>query len=192
MIRVHGLRNYLRLTEPFFATTRPPRRPSCPCGTFLVRNSYSATRNCLTPSPGYFHSKSTPTIMVALKNDLWKSVLADDAADACEPYGVGLVEATLAVETGKLKMRQAFYWLLKRMLRDHVRRSLHRRRHAIMSLTFASCICLGIHHHGLQNIELGLDYVFAIASPCSHTGLIDSSGSFLCHDLPNSGCPLLA
>lgn len=60
-----------------------------------------------------YHSLQLPVIVVACKCDLEIRILPDTASDRAKPYGIGLVEVSVATDTGRLKMRYCFKWLLR-------------------------------------------------------------------------------
>ena len=67
---------------------------------------------------GAFGKIHAPRVVMACKSDLEHRVKAQDAVTIIQQYDTGLVEASISTETGKERIRKAFQWVFKAMVRQ--------------------------------------------------------------------------
>lgn len=78
------------------------------------------------PHTGAFGHMNAPRIVLACKSELELTVKPDDAVSLLKAYDTGLVEASAFTELGKERIRKAFQWVFKALVRQqgvYLRRS---------------------------------------------------------------------
>ncbi|KAF9015183.1 ras guanine nucleotide exchange factor domain-containing protein [Cyathus striatus] len=107
-------------TEPTIPYDLPWPEDQPPLDGILICYD-SSNAASFQPVEGLLQSSSAlklPIIVLACKVDLERQLEPEKALEILQPYDVGLVEVTSALDGGKSKMRQSFDFLLKAILRE--------------------------------------------------------------------------